>query len=67
MKIKVIDLQIVSNYEIEIDTNTEFVYGVETAGPIFCKAIGTSNLEYVALLCLYNTNKIINYSKVSMG
>ncbi len=67
MKIKVINLQIVSDHEIEIDTDTEFVFGVETAAPIFCKKIGNANIEYVAVLCLDNTNKIINYSNISVG
>lgn len=67
MKIKVVDLQIVSNYEIEINTKSEYVYGVETSAPIFCKTIGNANIEYVALLCLDSTNKIINYANVSMG
>lgn len=67
MKIKVINLQIVSDHEIEIDTDTEFIFGVETAAPIFCKKIGNANIEHVAALCLDNTNKIINYSNVSIG
>lgn len=67
MKIGVINLQVVSDYEIEIDIDTEFIFGVETAAPIFCKKIGTANIEHVAVLCLDNTNKIINYSDVSIG
>lgn len=67
MKLKVVDLQIVNNYEIEINAKSEYVYGVETAGPIFCRTIGSLNIEYVGLLCLDSTNKIINYSNISTG
>lgn len=52
---------------LDIPSEIEYVYGVETAAPVFCRTIGEDNIEYVALLCLDSTNKIINYSTVSMG
>lgn len=67
MKIKVVGLKLTKEYEIEIPGSVEFIYGVETAGNIFCKTIGGNNIEYVAMLCLDNTNKIVNYSLVSIG
>lgn len=67
MRVKVVDLQIVSNYEIDMDIKYEYIYGVETAAPIFCKTIGNANLEYVAVICLDSTNKIINYANISSG
>ena len=67
MRIKVIELMISEKYDIEMETESEYVYGVETAAPIFCKEIGSANIEKLALLCLDNTNKIINFSIISMG
>lgn len=67
MKIKVIELKQTEKYEIELPGNNEYIYGVETAAPIFCKMIGDNNVEYVGLLCLDSTNRIINYSTVSIG
>lgn len=67
MKIDVVELRIAREYALDIPGKDEYVYGVETALPIFCKIIGGSNIEYVALLCLDSTNKVINVSKVSMG
>ena len=67
MKIKVVELQLRCEYEIDIPGDNQYVYGVETARPIFCDTIGLGNVEYVALLCLDSTNKIVNYSKVAMG
>ena len=67
MKIDVVELVIKKEYEIEIPGEIEYVYGVETAAPIFCSSIGSNNVEYVALLCLDSTNKIINFAKVSIG
>lgn len=54
-------------YELELPGCNEYIYGVETASPIFCKTIGNNNIEYVGIICLDNTNKIINYSTVAMG
>lgn len=67
MKINVVELVLKKEYEIEIPGENEYVYGVETAAPIFCDSIGNNNVEYVALLCLDSTNKIINFAKVSIG
>lgn len=67
MKINVVGLKLTKEYELEIPGNADFIYGVETAGPIFCRSIGRNNIEYVAMLCLDNTNKIVNYSSISMG
>lgn len=67
MRIEVVSLKIERNYYLEIDTDVERIFGVEDSAPIFCNAIGCSNLENVALLCLDNTNKIINFSIISIG
>lgn len=67
MKINVVELKLDSTYSIDIPGVQEYVYGVEDAAPIFCKIIGGRNVEYVGILCLDNTNRIVNYSNVSMG
>lgn len=67
MEIDVVELKLERKYKIVIDTKYDRVYGVETAGPIFCKEIGSCNVEVVAVLCLDNTNKIINFSKCNIG
>ena len=67
MNIKVVNLQIVDRYEITIEAKNEYVYGVGDAAPVFCSMIGKLNIEVLALLCLDNANKIINYSTVAMG
>lgn len=67
MKINVVELVLRREYEIDIPGESEYVYGVETAAPIFCDSIGGNNVEYVALLCLDSTNKIVNFAKISLG
>lgn len=67
MKIEVVELILKKEYELEVPGENEYIYGVETAAPIFCASIGSKNVECVALLCLDSTNKIINYSKISIG
>lgn len=67
MKIDVVQLQIVKSHFVEINMKSEFVYGVETAAPIFIQEIGSSNIEQAALLCLDSTNRVINFSIISMG
>lgn len=67
MLIDVVDLELVTKYQIDIPCENENVYGVETAGPIFSKEIGRTNVEKFAVLCLDHTNRIINFSIVSIG
>ena len=67
MLINIVDLELVTKYQIDIDLDNEYIYGVETAGRIFAKEIGKSNVEKVAVLCLEHTNKIINFAIISMG
>ena len=67
MKIDVIELEISKKGTIEIQTDTNYVFGVEKAAPIFCSEIGKSNVEKVALLCLDSTHKIVNFSVISIG
>lgn len=67
MEIEIVKLKLSREYKKDIHGDSTYVYGVETATPIFCSFIGDSNVEYVALLCLDSTNKIINLSKVAMG
>lgn len=67
MKIDVIELQIKKSHTIDLPGMDRKIYGVESAGPIFCQSIGSCNIEYVAMLSLDNTNKAINYFTISMG
>lgn len=66
MKVDVIQLEMRYLYSFEIDGNG-YVYMPEDAHQIFSDRIGKCNVEYVAMLCLDNTNKIINYSNVAIG
>lgn len=67
MKINVVELKLYKSYEIEISGNDEYIYGIEQADKIFQKLIGCNNLEYVGMLCMDNTNRLINYSTISIG
>lgn len=67
MKINVVELKLYKSYEIEISGNDEYIYGIEQADKIFPKLIGCNNLEYVGMLCMDNTNRLINYSTISIG
>lgn len=67
MLIDVVDLELVTKYKINIQLDSEYVYGIEAAGPIFAKEIGKANIEKVSVLCLDHTNKIINFAVISIG
>ena len=67
MKIDVVQIELNKKYVIEIESENSFVYGVETAAPIFINEIGKANIEKAAVLCLDSTNKVINYSVIAMG
>ena len=67
MKINVVELKLYKAYEIEIPGNNMYIYGIEQADKIFQKLIGNNNVEYVGVLCMDNTNRLINYSTVSIG
>lgn len=67
MLINVDELELKTKYKIEMDSESEYIFGVEGAGPIFVKEIGKSNIEKFAVLCLDHTNKIINFAIISMG
>ncbi len=67
MKIKVVELQLVKKYDIEIDSDNEYIFGIETAQSVFDKTIGKSNVEKVGVIFVDSTNKIINYSTIAMG
>jgi len=67
MKINVVELKLYKSYEVELPGNDKYIYGIEQADKIFQKLIGSNNIECVGLLCMDNTNKLINYSTISMG
>lgn len=67
MKINVVELKLYKSYEVEIPGNDKYIYGIEQADKIFRELIGSNNIEYVGMLCMDNTNKLINYSTISIG
>lgn len=67
MKIDVVELHIKKSHTIEVPGVDEKIYGVESAGPIFCQSIGSCNTEHVAVISMDSTNKVINYFTVSIG
>ncbi len=67
MKLDIIELVLRKKGYIEIEADSEFAFGIESAAPIFISEIGSSNVERCALLCMDSTHKIINYSVVSVG
>ena len=67
MKIDIIQLAIRKAGQLEIATDTPFIYGAKDAAPIFIQEIGSANVEMASMLCLDNTNRIINYSTLSIG
>ena len=66
VKIEFVQIELSTKCEIEMDTDG-YVYGVETAQPIFYQMIGKSNVEQAGLLCLDHSNKVINYSTIAIG
>lgn len=66
VKIEFVQIELSTKCEIEMDTDG-YVYGVETAKPIFYQMIGKSNVEQAGLLCLNHSNKVINYSTIAIG
>ena len=68
MKINIIQLELCEKSSIEIECiSSQYSFGIETAGPIFAELIGKANIEMVGILCLDNTNKIINYANIAIG
>lgn len=65
LKINVVRIVLERNYDIEI--NDEAIYGIEQAGRIFIDEIGSCNVEYVGIICLDATNRMINYANVTVG
>lgn len=67
MRVEVVQLELVNKYSISLEETDGYAYGVESAGELFARQIGRSNIEMVGLICLDSTNKIINYSNISIG
>ena len=67
MKIDVVELQLKTKYNIELENTDGYVYGIETAKEIFFCEIGDCNVEKVGAIFLDSVNKIINYSNIAIG
>lgn len=67
MKIDVVELQLKTKYQIELDSTDGYVYGIETAKEIFFHEIGCCDVEKVGAIFTNSINKIVNYSNIAMG
>ena len=67
MKIDVVQLELRKSYVMELPLATDKVFNAQQASQLFCGAIGRLNVEHVALLCMDNANRIINFSVISIG
>ncbi len=67
MKIDVVELQLKTKYQIDLENTDGYVYGIETAQKIFFSEIGCCNVEKVGVIFLNSINKIINYSNIAIG
>lgn len=67
MQIEVVELKLERVYTLHIPGDVKEVYGVKSAGPIFCKTIGNCNVERAAMLSLDTANQVINYFTISVG
>ena len=67
MQIPVTRIELVQSGVIDVDLDSPYVYGVETASRVFTSTLGRMNTEFVGLLCLDSTHKVIGYSTVAMG
>lgn len=67
MKIDVVELQLLTRYQIELETDFDCVYGIETAQSIFYKELAMCNVEKIGIICVDCTNKILNYANISIG
>lgn len=67
MKIDVVQLELRKSHTIDIDIPFEEIFTVSYAAQLFCKEIGSLNIEHVSMIALDNTDRVINYFTVSMG
>ena len=67
MKLNMIGLCLKKMGEISLDVDTPYLYGVEGSHAVFLQLIGDLNIEVLAAVFLDNTNKIMNYSVLSIG
>ena len=51
----------------DIETESPYVYGVESAKDLFHAMIGRLSLEAVGLLCMDSAHRIVNYSVIGLG
>lgn len=67
MRIPVSQVQLVDAGFLDLDVDSPYVFGVETAGELFASMIGRMNLEVVGLLCLDSTHRVVNYVTIAVG
>lgn len=51
----------------QIGVPFDFCYGVEQAGPLLLREIGSKNVETFVVLCLSESYRLLCYSEVSVG
>ena len=69
MQIPVTQIELVQRGVVDVDIDSPYVYGVETASKVFTSTLGRMNTEVVGLLCLDSTHKVIGtrYLRVHRG
>lgn len=67
MVIDIVSLEMIKVGTITLECDARKVYGPEISSDIFIDQIGRKNIEYLGLLCLDNTDRIINYSTIAIG
>ena len=67
MKIDVVSVELAPLYQMDLEIESEFIYGISEAKKLFSGLIGRRNVEAVAVACLNQADKLINASVVSIG
>ena len=66
MKVNCVQIELRTTYSFDYD-GPEYIYQPSDAQPLFALKIGKCNIEYVGLICLDHTHRIVNYSNVAIG
>ena len=67
MRIDVVQIVLRKTHTLNLPLVANSIFTAQQASAIFCDAIGSLNVEHVALLCLDNANRAINFSIISTG
>lgn len=67
MDIEIVQLEIKKIGTLSFNNISSKFFAVESSGDFFSEHIGSCNVEKVGMLCLDSTNRVINYSTISIG